>query len=448
MLKRIKVKDVKLGMHIHEVNGAWMGKPDWRVSCLIDKPEDLKKLQSSSLSEIWIDTDKGIDMDGSDAAQPQLYATIATPKPAPIPATPSVIAELPQPVAPIVPEPPQPEPTRELAPEPVAPHPPEAKTPAPPKVNIAQEAARAVKICAHAKGAVTSMFHEARMGKALSGNDALEVVEEISSSVLRNPGAIISLARLKDKDDYTYMHSVAVCALMVALARQLNLNTEEIRQAGLAGLVHDIGKMMMPMDVLNKPGKLTNEEFDIIKGHPEAGHKLLLDGENINRIALDVCLHHHEKTNGSGYPKGLKGDEISLYAKMGAVCDVYDAITSNRPYKSGWEPSESLRKMAEWGDGHFDKVVFDAFVKSIGIYPIGSLVRLQSQRLAVVIEQSPQSLLTPIVKVFFSIKSDYRIPPELLDLSKPYCRDKILTHESPEKWGIKDIQELWSGIPA
>ena len=449
MLKRIKIKDVKLGMHIHEVNGAWMGKPEWRVSCLMDKAEDLAKLHASNLSEIWIDTDKGIDMDDVDTAQPQLYATIATPKAVSVPAAPSVIADLPEVSTPIAHEvPAEPITPSEPAPEPVAPHPPEAKTPAPPKVNIAQEAARAVKICAHAKGAVTSMFHEARMGKALSGNDALEVVEEISSSVLRNPGAIISLARLKNIDDYTYMHSVAVCALMVALARQLNLNTEEVRQAGLAGLVHDIGKMMMPMDVLNKPGKLTNEEFDIIKGHPEAGHKLLLDGENINRIALDVCLHHHEKTNGSGYPKGLKGDEISLYAKMGAVCDVYDAITSNRPYKNGWEPSESLRKMAEWGDGHFDKVVFDAFVKSIGIYPIGSLVRLQSQRLAVVIEQSPQSLLTPIVKVFFSIKSDYRIPPELLDLSKPYCRDKILTHESPEKWGITDIQELWSGIPA
>ena len=453
MLKRIKVKDVKLGMHIHEVNGAWMGKPDWRVSCLMDKAEDLAKLHASSLSEIWIDTDKGIDMDSGDAAQPQLYATIATPKPLPTTA-PSVITEQPAPTTPVVTEVPPAvtsatpalEPTP--PPEQVAPPPPEVKTPATPKASIAQEAARAVKICAHAKQAVTSMFHEARMGKALSGNDAVKVVEEISNSVLRNPGAIISLARLKTVDDYTYMHSVAVCALMVSLARQLNLNTEAVRQAGLAGLVHDIGKMMMPIDVLNKPGKLTNEEFDIIKGHPEAGHKLLMEGENINQIALDVCLHHHEKTNGSGYPKGLKDEEISLYAKMGAVCDVYDAITSNRPYKSGWEPSESLRKMAEWGDGHFDKVVFYAFVKSVGIYPVGSLVRLQSQRLAVVIEQSSKSLLTPIVKVFFSIKSDYRIPPELLDLSKPYCRDKILTHESPEKWGINDIQELWSGIPA
>ncbi len=442
MLKRIKVREVKLGMHIHEVNGAWMGKPDWRVSCLIDTTEDLHKLHTSALSEIWIDTDKGIDMDVDDAAQPRLYATIATPKvalgaPAEPPATPAATQA----------------PTATPCVEPSAP--PLAPVAARatlridmPRAPIAQEAARAVKICAHAKQAVVSMFHEARMGKALSGNDALEVVEEISSSVLRNPGALISLARLKTKDDYTYMHSVAVCALMVSLARQMELSTEQIRQAGLAGLVHDIGKMMMPMEVLNKPGKLTNAEFDIIKGHPVAGHKILMEGENINQIALDVCLHHHEKTDGSGYPKGLKDDAISLYAKMGAVCDVYDAITSNRPYKNGWEPAESLHKMSEWSNGHFDKQVFEAFVKSIGIYPIGSLVRLESNRLAVVMEQSSKSLLTPIVKVFFSVKSNYRIPPEILDLSKPYCRDKIAAGESAEKWGITDIQELWSGIPA
>jgi putative nucleotidyltransferase with HDIG domain len=442
VLKRIKIEQLKLGMHIHEVNGAWMGKPDWNVTCLIDKPEDLHKLLSSSLREIWIDTDKGIDMDAGEQKD-QFCSTISTPKFQPIePASASEPVMMAQEEAPPTPE-------TISSPESVAP--PlraSAAPPTTPRGSMTQEALRAVKICADAKHAVTSMFNEARMGNAMNCDKALEMVEEISSSVLRNPCALISLARLKNADDYTYMHSVAVCALMVSLARQLGLNSEQVRHAGLAGLVHDIGKMMMPMDILNKPGKLTEDEFNIIKSHPEAGHKLLLTSHDINEIALDVCLHHHEKTNGSGYPKGLKDAEISLYAKMGAVCDVYDAITSNRPYKNGWEPAESLRKMAEWCDGHFDKSVFQAFVKSLGIYPVGSLVRLSSNRLAVVVDQSEKSLLTPIVKVFFSIKSNYRIPPELIDLSKPYCRDKIVTHESPEKWGITDIQELWSGIAA
>lgn len=448
MLKRIKIEQLKLGMHLHGVEGVWLGKSAGQVACLLDQPKDLQRLLSSSLRELWIDTDLGIDMDASEQAS-QLYSTIATPKVAQAGAPPALLASeqhnaTPPPTPAAQESPAAPVPPTVLA----APLPTTKPAAMQQHVAITQEAARAVKICANAKLAVATMFNEARMGKALSGSDALQVVAEISGSVLRNPSALISLARLKTVDDYTYMHSVAVCALMVALAHQLGLDSEQVRQAGLAGLVHDIGKMMMPIDVLNKPGKLTDEEFALIKEHPEAGHKLLLEGSNINQMALDVCLHHHEKSNGTGYPIGLKNEQISLYAKMGAVCDVYDATTSNRPYKNGWEPAESLRKMAEWCDGHLDQSVFEAFVKSLGIYPVGSLVLLSSNRLAVVVEQSAISLLTPVVKVFFSVKSDYRIPSELLDLSKPHCRDKIVAHESPEKWGITDIQELWSSIAA
>ena len=164
-------------------------------------------------------------------------------------------------------------------------------------------------------------------------------------------------------------------------------------------------------------------------------------------MVMDVCLHHHEKMDGSGYPHGLKGDEISLFAKMGAVCDVYDAITSNRPCKAGWDPAESLRKMAEWASGHFDGKVFQAFVKSLGIYPIGSLVRLSSGRLGVVVEQTAKSLTTPCVKVFYSTKSQMRILPEVVDLSRPGTTEKIVSREEPAKWKFADLDELWSGTP-
>jgi putative nucleotidyltransferase with HDIG domain len=306
------------------------------------------------------------------------------------------------------------------------------------------EVNRAAKICAKSKEAVVSMFQEARMGKAIDHEAAGELVEEISASVMRNPGALISLARLKTADDYTYMHSVAVCALMVALARQLGLDEKSTREAGMAGLLHDLGKAVMPMDVLNKPGKLTEEEFAIIKSHPVEGHRMLVEGGAAGEVTLDVCLHHHEKVDGSGYPKGLKDAEISLFAKMGAVCDVYDAITSNRPYKAGWDPAESIRRMTEWAKGHFDARVFQGFVKSIGIYPIGSLVRLASGRLGVVVEQSEKSLLTPHVKVFFSTKSKAYITPELVDLSRPGITEKIAGREEAATWGIQDIDRFWA----
>jgi putative nucleotidyltransferase with HDIG domain len=240
------------------------------------------------------------------------------------------------------------------------------------------------------------------------------------------------------------MHSVAVCALMVALARQLGQDEATTRELGMAGLLHDLGKALMPMEVMNKPGKLTDEEFAIIKSHPEAGHKMLLEGSGVGEIPLDVVLHHHEKMDGSGYPKRFKADQISLYAKMGAVCDVYDAITSNRPYKAGWDPAESIRKMAEWCNGHFDERVFQAFVKCLGIYPIGALVRLASGRLGVVMEQSEHSLLTPIVKVFFSTKARTHIAPEIVDLSHPRVTDGIVSREEAGTWGLTNIEKLWA----
>jgi HD-GYP domain-containing protein (c-di-GMP phosphodiesterase class II) len=211
--------------------------------------------------------------------------------------------------------------------------------------------------------------------------------------------------------------------------------------------MHDLGKAAMPPSVLNKPGKLTEAEFEIIKSHPVKGHAMLLMSDNFDAETRDVCLHHHEKVDGSGYPEGLKGDGISLMAKMGAVCDVYDAITSNRPYKIGWDPAESLRKMAEWSNGHFDQKVFQAFVKSMGIYPVGSLVLMNSGRIGVVTAQSAKSLITPQIKVFYSTKSHMRITPEILDLSRSGSTDKIAGREDPAKWRFPDLDELWSGLP-
>ncbi|HOE42732.1 MAG TPA: HD-GYP domain-containing protein, partial [Rhodoferax sp.] len=198
--------------------------------------------------------------------------------------------------------------------------------------------------------------------------------------------------------------------------------------------------------VLNKPGKLTQAEFEIMKTHPTEGYKMLMASTGVEPMSLDVVLHHHEKMDGSGYPECFKGDQISLHGKMAAVCDVYDAITSNRPYKSGWDPAESLRKMAEWANGHFDPKIFQAFVKSMGIYPVGSLVRLTSGRIGVVTEQSKRSLTTPLIKVFFSTKSNMRIVPVMLDLSHPSATERIQQREDPNKWNFPDINELWSGL--
>lgn len=325
--------------------------------------------------------------------------------------------------------------------------------PAPPKplhdtapVTASQEVERAARICLQSKAAVVSMFEEVRMGRAVDVGGARQLVEDISASVSRNPGAIISLARLKTADDYTYLHSVAVCAMMVALAKQLGLDDSQTRLCGMAGLLHDMGKVAMPTEVLNKPGKLTDAEFDIMRTHPTEGFKMLMASPGVDAVSLDVALHHHEKMHGSGYPEKRQGDAISLHAKMAAVCDMYAAITSNRPYKTGWDLAESLRRMAEW-KGHFDAKVFHAFVKNMGIYPVGSLVRLRSGRIGVVTQHSLKSLTTPLIKVCFSSKSNMRIVPVMVDLSQPSTFEKIINREDPVQWNFADLNELWSGLP-
>ncbi|WP_323813784.1 HD-GYP domain-containing protein [Cellvibrio sp. NN19] len=406
MLKRIAVTDLQIGMFICEFCGSWMEHPFWKSRFLLTDPKDLHAIQTSGVKELWIDASKGSDLDASIPAQSE--EEVARQTDAVLLAT--------------------------------------TKSNLRGKVTIADEIETAAKLCAKAKEAVIEMFSDARMGKAIQIEQARELVEEISSSVMRQPHALISLARLKTADEYTYMHSVAVCALMIALARQLNLTEDLVHEAGFAGLLHDIGKIGIPMEVLNKPGKLTDSEFAIVKSHPDVGAQILIDSYKVSPLVLDVCLHHHEKVDGTGYPHGLKGENLSLFAKMGAVCDVYDAITSNRPYKKGWPPADSIRKMAEWSKGHFDEAIFQAFVKTVGIYPIGSLVRLESGRLAVVVEQHETSLLSPKVKVFFSIKAKMPIKQELLDLAKLVGKDKILGRESPEDWGFKHLDSLWSGI--
>ena len=410
-LRKISVDQLQTGMFLNEICGSWMDHPFWNSKFLIEDPADLKLIQTASIREVWIDTKRGADIEAVESA----------------PENEGLSAE-----------------ELDLRNEQELIETANLTVALRPKIDLQVEVARAAAICGQAKTAVTHLFGEARMGKAVSVENLAPLVDEISGSVMRNPGALVSLARLKEKDDYTYMHSVAVCGLMLALARQLGLDEVQSREAGMAGMLHDLGKAAVPLDILNKPGKLTDSEFDRIKSHPTRGHEMLLEGGGVGEIPLDVCLHHHEKVNGRGYPIGLDAESLSLYAKMGAICDVYDAITSERPYKAGWDPATALRKMKEWSEGHFDLTLFEMFVKTVGIYPVGSLVRLESDKLAVVNEVATESLLTPVVTTFYCTRKKARSPVKRVDLGS--ADDRIIGWESPENWNFTDLDELWSGF--
>ncbi|MEF9385029.1 HD-GYP domain-containing protein [Ralstonia solanacearum species complex bacterium KE056] len=398
MRKRIAIEHLQVGMYLEEFVDSWLDHPFWRARFRVEDTAQLQRLRASGIREVWIDTSRGKDV-AAGAAAP-------------------AVADMPAP--------PQPQLETAIAPRPA---------------TLVDEMHRAARIIDKAGVAVQAMFAEARMGRTIEARDAQPLVEAISGSVDRHPGALVSLARLKTKDRYTFLHSVAVCALMVALGRQLGLSDDEVRDAGLAGLLHDIGKIAIPPEVLNKPGALTTDEFRHVIGHPKAGYDILVGDPSMRDIALDVCLHHHERMDGTGYPHKLAGENISLFARMGAICDVYDAVTSDRPYKKAWEAAYAIQRMVEWRGNHFDPMVFQAFVKSVGIYPTGSLVRLRSGRLAVVMEHASGALLSPTVKVFFSISSGTRIAPEIIDLAQ--TGDQIVSREEPGDWGLTDLHELW-----
>jgi putative nucleotidyltransferase with HDIG domain len=428
MLKKIAANQAAIGMFVHQFCGSWIDHPFWSKQFLIADEATLRKIRESGIREIIINTERGLD---SVAEKPVAVNSVAG-----TPVAVNTVA-----VTPDINEP-------AVSPSEDSPASDEAPVSEPrPTYSVLEEVVLARELVARGKRDVIRMFADVRMGKVIESEGLQSLVADMSDSLMRNSHALLGLVRIKRSDEYTYLHSVAAAALMMALSRSYGCDEQTIKMAGMAGLLHDLGKVEMPEHILNKPGKLTEAEFDVMRGHPQAGEKLLRALADVPPEVMDACLHHHEKMDGSGYPGKLAGDEISLMARMAAICDVYDAITSNRPYHSGDDPSIALSRMAKW-PGHFDAKLFQLFVRTLGIYPIGSLVRLSSDRLAVVIEQNAGALLRPRLRVFYSVPERRWITPEILDLDTDDSQDVIVGREEPESWGLTGLDRLWlnSGI--
>jgi putative nucleotidyltransferase with HDIG domain len=401
MLKKVDPSQLKVGMYIHDLSCDWMTHPFVRNRFVIASQDEIQKIVKAGIHDVVIDSDKGLDVEHAPTLAESQEATERE------------LAELARQPAKII------------------------------KTSLGEELQRAAQIRHQAAGVVRNVMADARLGKAIEIGAVQPVVQNITESILRNPGALLGLLRIKTKDDYTFLHSVSVCALLVAFCNARGLDEDITRQAGLGGLLHDTGKALVPDAILNKPGPLTDEEFAVIKKHPEDGWNILRQSPEVPQIALDITRHHHERLDGTGYPDKLAGDQISELAQMAAIVDVYDALTADRVYHKGIPAAAALRKIYEWSKHHFNQQLVQEFMRCVGIYPVGTLVLLESGRLGVVVEPHESNLLAPKVNVFFNTRTNVYIKPETIDLSRGLGfggGDKIVGHESPSRWNVDPMR--------
>ena len=398
MIKLIPIEKLQPGMYIHDLNCGWMEHNFLRNRFAVKSDEDVTKVRELGVHEIYIDTAQGLDVEEAPTQEEaahkvdEVLEAIATDAAAPVR-----------------------------------------------RVSVQREVERARNLHSEANRIVRDMMGDIRLGKQIQLEQIEPLVERIVDSIFRQQDAMLPLARLKDHDEYTFQHSVSVCTLMTSFARTLKLPRDIIHEIAVGALLHDVGKAKVPDDILNKPAKLTDAEFVKMKSHVVQSKIILQGTPGISQIALDVAAQHHERFDGTGYPNRLKGDEISLYGQMGAIVDVYDAITSHRVYHKGMAPTEALRKLLEWSKFHFNPTLVQAFIRAVGIYPTGSLVRLESRRLAVVQAQNPENLMQPVVKVIFHTHG-YYLTPETVDLR--HSQDRIVGHEDFEAWDIDPARWL------
>lgn len=399
MIKQIRADQLKPGMYIHDLNCGWLDHPFVSNTFQVRDTETVDKIVNLGIRELYIDTLKGADVW---EARPQT----------------EVNADLERRLAEIA---------QKRAEKPVV-------------VELKDETARARRLHVEAQKIARLVLDDVRFGQKIQVDRIEPLAESMVESVFRNQDALLPLARLKNLDDYTFEHSVGVSALLIAFGRSMKLSKEVIKEIALGGLLLDIGKANIPDAILKKPGKLTDDEFARMQSHVVEGLKLLKQVPGISEIVVQMVGEHHERFDGTGYPNKLAGKLISLYGQMAAIVDVYDAITSDKVYCRGMPPTQALKKLLEWSKHHFDPQLVQGFIRAIGIYPTGTLVRLESNRMGVVIEQNEGNLLEPVVRVFYHAAQQYYIPPEIVDLSK--VQDKIASFENYDKWKIDPYQWL------
>ncbi|MCW1383523.1 DUF3391 domain-containing protein [Novosphingobium sp. KCTC 2891] len=399
MLKRVDTSDIELGMFIHKLEGSWFKHPFWKSRFLLEDERVLESLQASDVPAVIIDTSRGKDVrPGRGGGE--------------IPRLAPMLRGFGQ--------------ARRAAVQvlPARAHPLRAAHPTAPQSTF-REFGTAQKAVTRASKVVSRVFLEARLGKAVAASDVEPVIEDIYASVQRNLYAFNGLLRCRQDSEYVYRHALAVSALMIALARTMKLSPLDMREAGMAGLLMDIGVGQLPVDQVASEGDYRQLDAELLHSHVLLGHALLKAAGDIPDQVLRVCLRHHEALDGSGYPQGLAGDDIDLLSRMAAICDLYDNLICGAPGEPGLDPAEALRRLSAMGPA-LDPEVLHHFVDTVGVYPIGAFVRLRSERLAMVVDEDPSDSARPTVRVFHSLATGKPIRQQTIALAHCYGEDEIV----------------------
>ncbi|WP_324000766.1 HD-GYP domain-containing protein [Aeromonas hydrophila] len=275
-----------------------------------------------------------------------------------------------------------------------------------------------------------------KAGEPIDITPLAAVAEEMVDTMFTHGDAMLCLARIRAKDAYLMEHSMNVAILLANFGRYLDLDRSVLKELTLGGLLHDVGKIMTPDEVLNKPGKLTDEEFAVMRQHVVHSYEILSNTPGITATMLEVAANHHERLDGTGYPQRLKGEQLSLYTRMSGIVDVYDAVTADRVYKQGMQPTQAFRILLKGINHHFDAELVTKFIKCMGVYPVGTLVQLSNQRLAIVMQRNPHEPLKPVVKVIYHGTQRHYLEVKWLDLAKNGVQETIESTVDPKEFGI------------
>lgn len=313
--------------------------------------------------------------------------------------------------------------------------------------SFEQEISHAQKVHVRACQAIKKFLQDAGTGKPIDSHVATGAVYECMRSILRSPDAMMLMTHLRHKDEYTWHHSMNVCVLAISFGRHLNLRYEELITLGLCGMLHDIGKMRIPSDLLKKPEVSHPGERELLRAHTVFGYNILLSTSGISKVVAEVARNHHERLDGKGFPRGLTKDQISPFTRMISIVDKYDSITTDRPHRQGKTHLEAINALIDASATEIDERLVSRFIQCIGIYPAGSIIETHNGEIGIVIEVNQQKKLRPKIVLILNKEKKFQ-SKRVIDLAGPLYDTPdnpytIRTIIRPDKYAI-DVSKYYN----